>query len=138
MKTNLFETFAKVVENLPVNGILMVAELQEEVIEDDLLRKRILPTEEAISILNFCRFVQAVAQGSGIFPTILPRQHLAFYQETMKRLIEAGELPFNASELFNKTFLSAFSGNHWLYKFNNGGGGVERQIEGARMNTIAA
>lgn len=133
MKTNLFETFAKVTESFPVNGLLLMAELQEEMIENDLSQKRILPTEEAISVVNFCRFLKAVAHGSGIFPTTLPVQHLAFYRRTVKRLMDAGELPFNAGKQFSQTFLSILSENHWLFKFGNVGGHVEPQSEGIRI-----
>jgi len=54
-------------------------------------RKRVLPMQEAVSVLDFCLFLQAVVCGSGIFPTVLPVQHLASYRKTVKRLIEAGE-----------------------------------------------
>src|SRR5580692_11352328 len=106
MKTGLFEVFIKMIEGLPANAILLVAELEGQMIQEDFSQRRILPMQEAVSVLDFCRFLQAVARGSGIFPTVLPMQHLASYRKTVKRLMEAGELPLNASEQFDKTFLS--------------------------------
>jgi len=119
MKTNLFEAFVKMIESLPANGILLVADLQGRMIEDDLSQRRILPMQEAVSVLDFCRFLQAVARGSGIFPTVLPMQHLASYRKTVKRLMAAGELPLNAGEQFDMTFLSIYTKNHWLLGLNN-------------------
>jgi hypothetical protein len=127
MKAHLFEAFMRMIESLPANGILLVAELQGQMIEDDLSQKRILPMEEAVSVLNFCRFLQAVARGDGIFPTVLPLQHLTSYRKTVNRLMEAGELPLNAREQFDRTFLSVLSENHWLFGFNHQG--MERQVE---------
>jgi hypothetical protein len=136
MKTHLFEAFVSMIESLPTNAILLVAELQGQMIKDDLSQRRVLPMEEAVSVLNFCRFLQAVACGSGIFPTVTPLQHLASYRKTVNRLMEAGELPFNAGEQFDNTFLSVFSENHWFYGFNHQR--VERQVERTQRTQIAA
>jgi len=136
MKTRLFEAFVKMIEDFPANGILLVAELQGRMIEADLSQRRILPVEQAVSVLNFCRFLQAVARGSGIFPTVLPMQHLAFYRKTVNRLIEAGALSLNATEQFDKTFLSVFPENHWLFKFDNSG--LERRVERTQRTRLAA
>jgi hypothetical protein len=136
MKPHLFEAFARMIESLPANGILLVAELQEQMIEDDWSQKRVLPVEDAVSILNFCRFLQAVAGNGGIFPTVLPFQHLPFYRKTVKRLMEAGELPLNADQQFEKTFLPFFPENHWLFMFGNEG--VNGQIERMPRTQIAA
>ena len=136
MKTHLFEAFIRMIESLPANGFLLVAELQGQMIEDDLSQKRILPMEEAVSVLNFCRFLLAVARNDGIFPTVLPQQHLGSYRKTVNRLMEAGELPLNAREQFDQTFLSVFSENHWLFGFNHQG--MERQVERTQRTQIAA
>src|SRR5271155_1147770 len=130
MKTHLFEAFVSMIESLPTNAILLVAELQGQMIKDDLSQRRVLPMEEAVSVLNFCRFLHAVACGSGIFPTVMPLQHLASYRKTVNRLMEAGELPLNAGEQFDRTFLSVFSENHWFYGFNHQR--VERPVERTR------
>src|SRR5271170_872552 len=90
MKVNFFEAFVRMIESLPANGVLLVAGLQARMIEDDLSQRRVLPVQEAVSVVGFCRFLQAVARGSGIFPTVLPMQHLAPYRKTVKRLMEAG------------------------------------------------
>jgi hypothetical protein len=135
MKNCLFEAFVSMIGSLPANGIMLVAELQGQMIEDDLSQRRALPMEDAVSVLNFCRFLQTTAQGSGIFPTILPRHHLAAYRKIVNRLMEAGELSLNAGELFNWTFLSVFSENHWLFEFPHPW--VERQVERTRRTQVA-
>jgi len=33
---------------------------------------------------------------------------MSFYRKTVARLVEAGELPFEAKELFDETFSTAF------------------------------
>ena len=119
MKAQLFEAFVKMIESLPVNSILLAAKWERRIIEDDLSKKRVLPMKEAVSVLSFCRFLQAVALGNGIFPMALPRQHAAFYQKTVNRLVAAGELPVNAIEQFVMTFLSGFLKSRWLIELGN-------------------
>jgi hypothetical protein len=119
MKAQLFEAFVKMIESLPVNSILLAAKLERRIIEDGLSKKRVLLMEEAVSVLSFCRFLQAVALGRGIFPMALPRQHVAFYQKTVNRLVAAGELPVNAIEQFVMTFLSGFLKSRWLIELGN-------------------
>jgi hypothetical protein len=119
MKARLFEVFVEMIGSLPVNGVLLAAKLERRIIEDDLSKKRDLPMKEAVSVLNFCRFLQAVALGNGIFPTALPGEHIASYRRIVNRLVEAGELPLNANEQFDMTFLSGFLKNQWLIKLGN-------------------
>ena len=80
MKTGLFEVFIKMIDGLPANAILMVAELEGQMIRDDFSQGRILTMQEAVSVLDFCRFLQAVVRGSGNFQLS--------YLWTMWRLIE--------------------------------------------------
>jgi hypothetical protein len=136
MKTGLFEVFIKMIDGLPANAILMVAELEGQMIRDDFSQGRILTMQEAVSVLDFCRFLQAVVRGSGIFPTVLPVDHVASYRKTVNRLIEAGELPFNASEQFDKTFLSICSTNKWRFGFNNEA--VKREFGWIHKTAMAA
>ncbi|HVU09057.1 MAG TPA: hypothetical protein VHG89_10985 [Verrucomicrobiae bacterium] len=119
MKTHLFETFRRMIESLPVNGILLAATLERRMIEEDLSQRRIPFTEETVSVFNFCRFLQAATLGNGIFPTVLPLPHFPFYRKTINRLIEAGKLPQNARKQFDTTFFSGVFNPQWLFGFNN-------------------
>jgi hypothetical protein len=101
---SLFNSFAKMIDEMPMQGINGTLELERQMIEDDLAQKRTLPIEEAHSILSFCQFINAARQSSQISPVALPIQHVSFYREIVRRLIEAELLPFKASEQFENTF----------------------------------
>ena len=42
MNTRLFEIFAETLDNLPPEGIRRIAEMEQQMLEDDLSEKRIL------------------------------------------------------------------------------------------------
>jgi hypothetical protein len=92
------------IEEMPMQGIIGTLELERRMIEDDLAQKRTLPIEDAHSILSFCQFIDAAKQGFQISPVALPIQHVSFYREIVRRLVETELLPFNASEQFENTF----------------------------------
>jgi hypothetical protein len=108
MKNRLFGSFSSMIASIPVSGIPGALELEYRMLEDDLMYKRISDTEEVVSVLSFCRFIRAVADGSNILPVELPNDHVVFYREVVIRLVEAGELPANAIEQFSRTFPSGF------------------------------
>src|ERR1700689_2723807 len=108
MKSRLFGSFSSMIASIPVNGIPGALELEHRMLEDDLLYKRIPNTQEVASVLSFCQFIGAFADGDNIFSVELPNDHVAFYREVVIRLIEAGELPTNAKERFDRTFPSGF------------------------------
>jgi hypothetical protein len=104
MKAHLFESFAEMIANVPVKGILRAIELEHWMLEDDLLRKRISSLEEAVSILSFCQFVKAVSEGENIFAAEIPAQHRMFFRNIISKLVMAGELPADAKYKFDLTF----------------------------------
>jgi hypothetical protein len=101
---NLFDSFSTMIDDLPPEGILGALELERWMIEDDVAHKRTLPLDEACSILSFCHFIDAVRQGSRISPVVLEIMHVGFYRKTVRRLIEAELLPFEAGEQFENVF----------------------------------
>ncbi|MGH7991463.1 MAG: hypothetical protein ACREDS_14905, partial [Limisphaerales bacterium] len=60
----------------------------------------------------------------------LPAQHIASYRKIVNGLVEAGELPLNANEQFDMTFLSGFLKNQWLIKLGN------KRAEYASLNNV--
>jgi hypothetical protein len=113
MKSQRFELFQEMVCRAPAQGILRAIELEEwliiDVIIDHLANQRDLLLEDIISILSFRRFLDAVKSGKvgGAFSHgVLPGEHIPFYHETVKRMIEAGELPDTAQQQFDDAFSS--------------------------------
>lgn len=64
---SLFNSFGRMVEEIPMQGIIGTLELERKMIEDDVAQNRIMPME-AHSILSFCQFIDAAKQGSQITP----------------------------------------------------------------------
>jgi hypothetical protein len=86
----------------------MTFELERQMLQNDLLEKRTLPFAAVHSILTFCDFLKNAPSGLHTISSALPLEHIAFYRKTVARLIEIGELPFEATELFDETFASPF------------------------------
>jgi hypothetical protein len=101
MKTNLFDSFAGMIDSLPDKRILTAVELEHLMLVEDLLRKRILPNEEADSILHFCQFVKAASEEDNILPVQFPADHLSLYQKILIRLVRAGQLPDEVQAYFD-------------------------------------
>jgi hypothetical protein len=107
MKTQVFESFAKMINGIPAEGILNAVELERQMLKDDLLYKRV-SDEDVASIFSFCEFLKAATEEDNIIPIELPPSHTAFYKKTVMRLIEAGELPAAAKKHFDLTFCPGF------------------------------
>jgi hypothetical protein len=105
MKSNLFQSFAEMIDNIPAEAVPIAVELESRMLEEDLAHHRILSLTETISILSFCRFIGAILGGDNILPAVLPKAHIAFYRKTVMRLVEIGKLPFKANEEFDHVFL---------------------------------
>ena len=103
MRLSLFDSFADMIEAIPVGAILRTLEREQRMIEDDLAHQRPVPLKEAESILNFCYYVESVREGSSgwIFTAPLPREHLSFYRKTLDRLIAAEQLSPDAKAGFD-------------------------------------
>jgi hypothetical protein len=108
MKAPLFESFKRMMEHIPPKAMVKAIELEHEMLEDDLLYKRVAETRDIFSILSFCKFINAVAQKDNILPVALPARQVAFYRAVVNQLIRGGELPFDAKEQFDFTFCSGF------------------------------
>jgi len=104
MNSHLFESFSKMIDKLPAQGVISAAERECQLLENDLATNRPVPKQEAHSILSFCRFLSVAKSGLKVPRTILAPGHTAFYRKTLDRLIEAGELPESAEEQFDEVF----------------------------------
>jgi hypothetical protein len=108
MSVQLFESFSGMIDKIPAKGVFMAIELQRQMVQNDLAEKRTLPLKDAHSILAFCHFLNNAISGIHSVSSALPLQHISFYRKTIERLIAAGQLPFEAKELFDETFSPAF------------------------------
>ena len=105
MRLSLFASFADMIETIPVGAVIRTLEREQRMVEEDLAHQRPVSLKEAESILNFCYFVEAVREGSPAwaFTLPLPPEHLAFYRNTLDRLIAAQHLPPEAKIEFDGT-----------------------------------
>jgi len=95
------------VERLPTKAVVSAVELERRMLEDDLARKRTVPMEEVSSIIAFCNFLENAADADHAPRVGVPLYHLGFYRATVKRLVEAGELPYETAALFDNAFFPA-------------------------------
>ena len=103
----LFERFAEMVEKLPARAILKAVQLERQMLESDLAQKRALPMADARSIMAFCDFLQHGPAITRVSRISIPIQHVGFYRSTVKRLVQDGELPYQAGEVFEHSFSAA-------------------------------
>ena len=106
---HLFESFARMIDSLPAEGILKAIKLEHLMLEKDLLYKRVAETEDVDSILFFCQFINAASGEDNMLRVELPAAHVAFYRKTVGRLIEAGELRAEVMKKFDLTFSSGLA-----------------------------
>jgi len=105
MGLQLFEQFRAMVDQLPAKGVMAAVRLQEQMLKDDVARKRTVSMNDVRSITSFSQFLEkALISGVKVPPVTVPLQHLSFYRATVKRLVDEGELPKDASARFDKTF----------------------------------
>jgi hypothetical protein len=104
MGFQLFEKFAEMIDRLPAKAVVNAVQLEREMLENDLAQKRTLPMAEVRSIVAFCNFVQSGPEGVPGSKISVPIQHLGFYRNTVKRLVEGGVLPNEAGDVFEKVF----------------------------------
>jgi len=106
IKPRLFDCFSEMIAEIPAHSIVRALARESYMLGVDLLRQRPLASAEVGSILIFSRFVAAGGKDLLVFtPIELPPRHAAFYQATIERLIEAGELPPAARERFARLFV---------------------------------
>jgi hypothetical protein len=109
MNPRLFERFTAMIDKVPAKGVVRAAELECQMLQSDLERKRTLPIEDVRSILAFCAFLKNETRSIRASFFVLPMQHMGFYRKTVERLIDAGELSSEAKEQFDETFSSGFA-----------------------------
>jgi hypothetical protein len=103
-----FDSFAKLISNVPDRAVLETLDLECKMLQDDLRQHRVDLTDEANSILNFQLFVRAAKFGHAIRRIVpLPAEHIEFYKKTIIRLIQAEQLPPSAMNNFDFTFVAA-------------------------------
>ncbi len=105
----LYERFAAMVERLPTKAVVSAVELERQMLEDDLERKRTLPILEARSIMAFASFLEDPNDALRWPSVHVPIEHMAFYRATVKRLVEAGEMPYETAAYFDRAFAASIS-----------------------------
>jgi hypothetical protein len=100
----LFERFAEMVERLPVRAVISAVILERKMLEDDLAHDRTVPINDVRSIIAFSEFIENAPDTTRLSKAIVPIQHLGLYRATVKRLVEAGELPWESAGLFDTAF----------------------------------
>jgi hypothetical protein len=108
MISRRFDLFIEMVGWMPAKAVLRAIELEEGMIKDGLLKHRDLLFDDVVSISGFSGFLHAARSGTSFSHGRLPMEHLPFYRGIVKRLVEAGELPYTAQEQFDETFLDHF------------------------------
>jgi len=104
MRMSLFNSFADMIEAIPVCAIARTLEREQRMLEEDLFCQRPVPLKQVESVLAFCRFVDAAKEGLPVPAPAnpLPDSHLEFYRKTVERLIAAEELPYHALAEFDQ------------------------------------
>lgn len=109
MNPGLFESFCEMLESVPIKAVLRTADAERRMVEEDLEKKRAEPDENSISVLSFCDFLPQAVSGGYVSLPALPVEHCAFYRKIVHRLVEAGELPPEIVEQFDRIFFEALS-----------------------------
>lgn len=74
-------------------------------LEEDLAQQRSLPHQDVDSILSFRLFIESAVAGKPPAPvSSVPLAHLVFFQRTLRRLMEAGEIAAEIQEEFDTNF----------------------------------
>jgi hypothetical protein len=102
----LFDSFADMIEVIPARAVLRTLERERRMLQEDLALQRPVPVGQAMSILSFCNFAEAVGRG---LPapgpaTVIAAAEVDFYRKTVARLAASGELPANAMLEFDQAF----------------------------------
>lgn len=107
MGQSLFDQFAAMVERLPTRAVVSAVILQRKMLEDDLAHKRTVSINDVRSIFAFCDFLENTPETTRLPKAAVPIRHLELYRATIKRLVEAGELPWESAGLFDTVFSAA-------------------------------
>ena len=103
----LFDRFADMVEKLPARAVISAVILERKMLEDDLAHQRSVPINDVRSIIAFSEFLENAPDINRLPKAVVPIRHLGIYRATVKRLVEAGELPWESAGLFDTAFSAA-------------------------------
>jgi hypothetical protein len=107
MSLHIFDTFARMITNLPVAAVVGAIDIECKMLEDDFEYQRLSLPGAVLSILCFGQFVRMVQFGEAMsYNKRLPPEHVEFYKDTIARLVQANELPPFSMEQFDNTFHS--------------------------------
>jgi hypothetical protein len=104
MWISLFEQFAAMVERLPARAVISAVILQRKMLEDDLAHSRTVAINDVRSIIAFSDFLESAPDTLRLSKTAVPSHHLGLYRATVKRLVEAGELPWESAGVIDGAF----------------------------------
>jgi hypothetical protein len=104
MGMSLFDQFAAMVERLPIRAVISAVILQRKMLEDDMAHKRTVSIDDVHSIIAFSEFLESAPNMARLPKTAVLMNHLGLYRATVKRLVEAGELPWESLGLFDAAF----------------------------------
>jgi len=102
----LFESFIETANHLPAKAIKSALDRESRMVETDLIHDRAAYWMDGFSIMIFHRFIEAVRIHDKLVAVVLPPEHVSAYRELVKKLVRAGELPYNAIRDFDDAFLS--------------------------------
>ena len=107
MSPSQIEAFAEMVETISPRAVIAALEWEIPILEK-LAATCSAPSEEATSILDFCRFVAAARRGLSVefSANTLPSLHRELYLKIVARLVKADELPFTAKAEFDHVIFS--------------------------------
>jgi hypothetical protein len=100
--------FCEMIDGLPAEAVLKAAAMERLKLDEDLALVRTVPSEDTTLIRTFCRFLEGASHGRLVLTRTMPMEHWTFYGRTVKRLVEAGELPFKVQEDFEAANNAAF------------------------------
>ena len=108
MRTRIHASFAHMIEKIPPEAQLRAIKLEQRMLEEDLLHKRIPKSRDVVSLLSFCSFVEAATQGFDYPAVKLPIKHVSVYRQIINKLVKAGQLPQAVKTKFDFSFILSF------------------------------
>ena len=96
------------IDSLPPEAVLKAAVMELRTLNEELAWGRTVPNEDTTFIRSFCRFLESATHGRLVLSRTMPMEHWTFYERTVERLVEAGELPLKAKEDFEAANNAAF------------------------------
>lgn len=107
MPIRVFDSFARMIRDLPARCILKALDLECQTLKEDVESNRLPLPEDALPIFYFREFVHAILTGrtAGRGRPLQPN-HVEFFRETLVRLVQANELPQAAMAQFEHAFVT--------------------------------